>query len=63
MKKSLAFKVVEDSFDAAQYTATCSGDRSDCCTRTCTRPGINSGEDSIAAWENFLEVNAGVLQY
>lgn len=62
-KKSLAFQVIEDSFDATQYTTTCSGGRSDCCTRVCTRVGIESSEGSIEAWENFLEVNAGVLQY
>lgn len=62
-KKSLAFQILEDSSGEPKYTTTCSGSRSDCCTRVCTRVGIESSEDSIQAWEEFLEVNAGVLQY
>ncbi|WP_204369569.1 MULTISPECIES: hypothetical protein [Haemophilus] len=45
----------------AQYSNGCSGSRSDCCTRVCTR--INNEASSTDAWELYLEVNTGVLQY
>ncbi|MBE0471784.1 MAG: hypothetical protein IBX55_20020 [Methyloprofundus sp.] len=57
----LSFKVVNEKLDSNKYTATCSGSRSDCCTRTCTR--ITENTSSIEAWEKYLEINAGVLQY
>lgn len=62
-KQSLKFKVVEDSFDATQYTNTCSGSRSDCCTRVCTRLDIESDDGSLQSWDDYLEAHAGVLQY
>lgn len=47
------------------YTATCSGDRSDCCTRVCS-DGCKKLDDSISSeseWEAFLEVKGGQVQY
>ncbi|WP_276725296.1 hypothetical protein [Capnocytophaga granulosa] len=59
------FEVLENtSLEKAKYTAGCSGDRSDCCTRVCTRVYAKDGEvASSEQWEDFLEVNAGVVQY
>lgn len=45
-----------------QRTDTCSGERSDCCTRTCTRR-CDSDEESLASWESYLEIVSGVIQY
>lgn len=63
VKQSLKFKIVEDSFDATKYTNTCSGSRSDCCTRVCTRLDAESDDGSLQSWDDYLDVNAGVLQY
>lgn len=64
MKKvSLKFKEISDVNTNTTYTDGCSGGVSDCCTRTCTRNNINSADDSVKAWDEYLEVNAGVLQY
>lgn len=58
----LSFEVVNsNSQQAMAYTKECSGSRSDCCTRTCTR--IVDENSSFEAWEQYLEINAGVLQY
>lgn len=58
----LSFEVVEqEKTTMAAYTDGCSGGRSDCCTRTCTRQRTQSS--STEAWEQYLEINAGVLQY
>lgn len=47
--------------DGREYTATCSGSRSDCCTRTCSRDAnFTASED---AWESFLKVEGGQVQY
>lgn len=62
-QKDLIFEVVSNSMDSASYTAGCSGGRSDCCTRTCTRPLQETSNTDMAAWENYLDINAGVLQY
>lgn len=59
---SLKFKVVE-KINSSAYSDGCSGNRSDCCTRVCTRITENSSDDSIEAWDEYLDVNAGVLQY
>lgn len=61
----LEFKVVEKKgVNQAEYSADCSGSRSDCCTRVCTRDNVNKNDQSsFQAWEKYLEVNAGVLQY
>lgn len=60
---SLKFEVVEMNDNNAQYSDGCSGNRSDCCTRVCTRVNVSSNDDSLEAWDKYLEVNAGVLQY
>ena len=62
-KVSLKFEVVNEEPSNSAYSDGCSGSRSDCCTRVCTRDKKASNEDSLEAWENYLEVNAGVLQY
>ena len=64
MKKvSLKFKEINDKGNSATYSDGCSGDRSDCCTRVCTRNNVGSTDDSLDSWDAYLEVNAGVLQY
>ena len=47
--------------NAAAYTGGCSGDRSDCCTRTCSADG--NFVDSSSAWDAFLSVEGGQVQY
>jgi len=47
--------------DGNAYTAGCSGGRSDCCTRTCSR-GANF-VPSAEAWEQFLAIEGGQVQY
>lgn len=60
----LSFEVVKNNDnDAAQYTGGCSGNRSDCCTRTCTRNDNNGNSSETDEWEKYLEINAGVMQY
>lgn len=62
MNLDLSFEVVnQQSVTMAQYTGGCSGGVSDCCTRVCTRVGNEAS--STDAWDMYLEVNAGVLQY
>ena len=56
----LQFEEVNESELFADYTADCSGSRTDCCTRVCTRNGYVSTEDE---WGKFLEVEGGVIQY
>ncbi|AWB01496.1 hypothetical protein F8Y89_24280 [Vibrio parahaemolyticus] len=64
MKKvNLKFKEITDVEANATYSDGCSGSRSDCCTRVCTRNDVKSTDDSVKAWDEYLEVNAGVLQY
>lgn len=53
--------VEEGMNNAATYTATCSGGRSDCCTRTCSADG--SFVDNSSAWDAFLSVEGGQVQY
>ena len=52
---------------AGRYTEGCSGNRSDCCTRTCTNDCSNqccdNEESTLKAWDQYLKVEAGVLQY
>ena len=60
------FKEVEIGFDekvGAQYSDSCSGSRSDCCTRVCTKNERASDEGKLTDWDKYLEVDAGVLQY
>lgn len=51
--------------DGAAYTGGCSGAVSDCCTRTCTRTASYNGNFSASeeAWEQFLKVEGGQVQY
>lgn len=61
-EKNFKFKVLseEDLIKRDNYTGGCSGGRSDCCTRVCTRIGeIATAEE----WGKYLEINAGVIQY
>jgi hypothetical protein len=47
--------------DGRLYTDSCSGSRSDCCTRTCSRD--ESFVPSEDAWEAFLKIEGGQVQY
>lgn len=51
----------EDGMDKVSYTASCSGSRSDCCTRTCSADA-NFAENN-EAWEKYLAVKGGQVQY
>lgn len=62
-KLSLKFKELNDVETNPGYSDGCSGNRSDCCTRVCTRNDVNSVDEQARAWDDYLEVNAGVLQY
>lgn len=59
-KEDFLFEEVQDTEVFAEYSAGCSGSRSDCCTRVCTKMGEYATEEQ---WGKFLEVNAGVVQY
>ena len=54
-----SFEVISDEMLLA-YTGGCSDNRSDCCTRVCTR---NNEPANVEQWGAFLELNAGVVQY
>ena len=62
--KKLIFEEVTENELFADYTRDCSGSRSDCCTRVCTR---QCNEDYQPApeeeWGKFLAVEGGVIQY
>ena len=60
MMKDLIFEEVSENELFADYTADCSGSRSDCCTRVCTRNDYVATEE---AWGKFLDVEGGVIQY
>jgi len=62
-KVSLKFEEIHEELNSSQYSNGCSGGRSDCCTRVCTKANGASDSDSLEAWDKYLEVNAGVLQY
>lgn len=51
----------EDGMDSVNYTASCSGARSDCCTRVCSADA--NFADSAEAWEKYLAVKGGQVQY
>ena len=59
-KIDFLFEEIENEEMFAEYSEGCSGDRSDCCTRVCTR---DCGVATEAEWGRFLEVNAGIVQY
>jgi len=54
------FEILSDNELSCAYTGGCSGGRSDCCTRVCTRYAQPA---NVEQWGRFLEVNAGVVQY
>lgn len=61
---NLAFEVVSDSKTEVNYSDGCSNTgRSDCCTRVCTRVDNVESHASLKAWDMYLDINAGVLQY
>jgi hypothetical protein len=62
-KVGLKFEKLEESIQETKYSDGCSGSRSACCTRVCTRANIGSDDGSLDAWDAYLDVNAGVLQY
>lgn len=51
----------EDGMCSVSYTATCSGSRSDCCTRTCSADA--NFVENTEAWERYLAVKGGQVQY
>ena len=59
-KEDFIFEEVDDSEVFAEYSEGCSGSRSDCCTRVCTRMGEYATKDQ---WGKFVEVKAVVVQY
>lgn len=59
---------VEDgSVTGAAYSAGCSGNRSDCCTRVCSEKKKCLTDETSAgaseAWEEFLFLEGGEIQY
>lgn len=56
----ILFEEIKEEEMFAEYSAECSGSRSDCCTRVCTRNGKMATEEE---WGQFLEVEGGVIQY
>ena len=56
----LEFEEIDEKQFFAGYTADCSGDRSDCCTRVCTRDDYVASEEE---WGKFLDVEGGIIQY
>ncbi|WP_041719078.1 hypothetical protein [Alkaliphilus oremlandii] len=59
-KDDFLFEEIKDSEMFAEYSEGCSGSRSDCCTRVCTRDCKMATEEE---WGKFLKINAGVIQY
>lgn len=47
--------------NAATASKTCSGSRSDCCTRVCSTDATFVASDE--AWAKFLDVQGGQIQY
>lgn len=61
--KNLVFEEVKENELFADYTADCSGDRSDCCTRVCSGGCDDDCIPTEADWGKFLEIEGGVIQY
>lgn len=59
-KKEIQFDEITENEVSANYSDGCSGGRSDCCTRVCTRVGQVASEEE---WGKFLAVEGGVIQY
>lgn len=57
------FSVVsdEDGMNSVEYSAGCSGSRSDCCTRVCSADA--NFVENIEAWDKYLAVKGGQVQY
>lgn len=53
--------IKEGMTNGAAYTAQCSGGRSDCCTRVCSKDENFVG--NAEEWEAFLNVEGGAVQY
>lgn len=51
----------KDLFATKEFTKTCSGDRSDCCTKVCS--GGCQDVSTEEEWGRFLEIEGGVVQY
>ena len=60
---TLVFEEVSENELFADYTADCSGSRSDCCTRVCTRQCDEYRLATEEEWGKFLDVEGGVIQY
>lgn len=54
-------KIEHGMADGSMYTDSCSGGRSDCCTRTCSRDGNFTASEE--AWEAYLKIEGGQVQY
>lgn len=65
-KVNLIFEEVDETV-VLNYSAGCSGGKSYCCTRECTRvmkeDGSGSAEDSLKAWDDYFKEVSGVIQY
>ena len=61
----LSFEVLNPDLEAQKtYSKGCtSGGSSGCCTAICSGGCKPRVDTSIEAWEQYLEINAGVLQY
>lgn len=59
-KINLTFEEI-DLVDSLSYSIGCSGGRSDCCTRVCTRDVPR--EEELKEWDRYFEVDSGVVQY
>ena len=65
-KEQLLFEEITENEFFADYTADCSGNRSECCTRVCTRQCNGNNAQRMATeeeWGRFLEVEGGIIQY
>ncbi len=54
-------KIEKGMANGLLYTDGCSGGQSDCCTRTCSRDGNFVASEE--AWEQFLKIEGGQVQY
>ncbi len=54
-------KIEHGMADDRKYSDDCSGSRSDCCTRVCSRDGNFTASEE--AWEAFLAIEGGQVQY
>lgn len=61
--KKFGFAIIsdEDGMNAVAFTDSCSGSRSECCTRTCSADA--NFVENTEAWEQYLAVKGGQVQY